>query len=170
MTHYDTVSTTTLLEAVLFLSHEPLSPEKLGIVCQAPLPEIRLALEKLKGDLEQEDRGLILLESEEGYQLGAKPQTAFCLERLFSEDDSEAPLSQAALETLSIIAFKQPVTKFDIQTVRGVNADSAIESLIKRGLIKVTGRKDTVGRPLIFETTPDFLRYFGLKDLTDLEE
>ena len=170
MNPHDTISTTALVEAVLFLSHEPVSTEKLGQICQAPLPEIKNALEKLKSALVLEERGLILLESEEGYQLGAKPETAFCLERLFSEEDGDAPLSQAALETLSIIAFKQPATKFEIQAIRGVNADRMIENLLKRGLIRVAGRKDAVGRPLLFETTPDFLLYFGLKNLEELQE
>ena len=161
---------TALLEAILFLTHEPISLEKLQQVCQISLPEVKSALEKLKHALEQEERGLVLLERDEGYQLGTKPETAFCLERLFTEEYSEAPLSHAALETLSVIAFKQPVTKFEIQTIRGVNVDRIIDNLLKRGLIKTAGRKDAVGRPHLYVTTPEFLHYFGLKDLEELKD
>jgi len=164
------VPVTALLEAVLFLTHEPISLEKLQQVCQLSLPEVKFALEKLRSALEQEERGLVLLERDEGYQLGTKPETAYYLERLFSEEYSEAPLSHAALETLSIIAFKQPVTKFEVQTIRGVNVDRIIENLLKRGLINISGRKEAVGRPLLYETTPEFLLYFGLKDLAELQD
>lgn len=163
------LATAALLEAALFLSHEPLSIEQLSQVCQVSVPEMKNALKKLKYALEREERGLILLERHEGYQLGTKPEAAVYLEKLFSEDWAEAPLSQAALETLSIIAFKQPVTKIEIETIRGVKVDGVLENLLKRRLIKVSGRKEGLGRPLLYVTTPEFLQYFGLKDLAELE-
>lgn len=164
------LSTKALLEAALFLSHEPLSIEQLSQVCQVSAPEVKSALEKLKHALEQGDRGLLLLERHEGYQLGTKPEAAAYLEKLFSEDYPDAPLSQAALETLSIIAFKQPITKIEIETIRGVKVDGVIEKLLKKRLIKVSGRKEGIGRPLLYATTPEFLRYFGLKDLAELKD
>jgi len=163
------LSTVALLEAALFLAHEPLSMEQLSQVCRISGLELEKALEKLKFALEQEDRGLVLLERSEGYQFGTKPEAAGYLENFFSEDYADAPLSQAALETLSIIAFKQPVTKVEIETIRGVNVDGVLENLLKRGLIKVSGRKASVGRPLLYNTTSEFLHYFGLKDLAELE-
>ena len=164
-----TLSTLALLEAVLFISHKPLSIEQLSQVCQVSSLEMKNTVRALKLVLEQEDRGLVLLERSEGYQLGTKPEAAGFLEKLFTEDYPEAPLSQAALETLSIIAFKQPVTKIEIEKIRGVNVDSVMENLLRRNLIKVGGRKEGIGRPLLYNTTPEFLRYFGLKDLTELK-
>lgn len=164
-----TLSTVALLEAVLFVSPKPLSIEQLSQVCEVSNLEMNNTVKKLKLLLEQEDRGLVLLERSEGYQLGTKPEAAGFLEKLFTEDYPEAPLSQAALETLSIIAFKQPVTKIEIEKIRGVNVDSVIENLLRRNLIKIGGRKEGIGRPLLYITTPEFLRYFGLKDLSELQ-
>jgi segregation and condensation protein B len=163
------LSTEALLEAALFLSQEPLSTEQLSQVCEGSIPEVKNALERLKHALEKDERGLTLLERHEGYQLGTKPEAAAYLEILFSEDRPEAPLSQAALETLSIVAFKQPVTKIEIETIRGVKVDGVLDNLTKRQLVKVSGRKEGIGRPLLYVTTPEFLRYFGLKNLAELE-
>ncbi len=164
------LSTVALLEAALFLAYAPLSMEQLRQVCRVSGLELKKALEELKLALEQEDRGLVLLERSEGYQFGTKPEVAGYLENFFSEEDyANAPLSQAALETLSIIAFKQPVTKVEIETIRGVNVDGILENLLKRELIKVSGRKAGVGRPLLYNTTSEFLHYFGLKDPAELE-
>ncbi|HHU76912.1 MAG TPA: SMC-Scp complex subunit ScpB [Firmicutes bacterium] len=164
------LSAEALLEAALFLSQEPLSIKQLALVCQAqPGREVRNVLERLGMALEKNDRGLTLLESAEGYQLGTKPGAAAHLEVLFSEDRPEAPLSQAALETLSIIAFRQPVTRIEIETIRGVKVDGVLDNLLKRQLIRVSGRKEGLGRPLLYVTTPEFLHYFGLKDLEELE-
>jgi len=164
------LSTMAILEAALFLSHEPLSLEKLRQVCEVTHQEIRESLEKIKMELEKEDRGLVLLETPQGYQLGTKPEAAAYIERMFFEEEySSAPLSRAALETLAIIALKQPVTRLEIENIRGVKADGVIDNLIKRGLIRVTGRREALGRPILYGITEDFLQYFGLKDLAELE-
>jgi len=161
---------TAILEAALFLSHEPLSLETLSRLCGTTPQKIKESLQWLKKELEKEERGLVLLETEQGYQLGTKPETAAFVERLFAEEEyPSAPLSRAALETLAIVALKQPVTRLEIEHIRGVKADGVIDNLIKRRLIRVTGRKETLGRPLLYGTTEEFLQYFGLKEDSELE-
>lgn len=163
--------TVAILEAALFLSSEPLSLKKLSYICEAPVDEIKKSLQKLKIELEKDERGLVLLETPQGYQLGTKPEIAAFVERIFAEEEySNAPLSQAALETLAIIAVKQPVTRLEIEHIRGVKVDGVIDNLLKRGLIRITGRKEALGRPILYGVTEDFLKYFGLKDLNELEE
>jgi segregation and condensation protein B len=165
------LSTMAILEAALFLSHEPLSLEKLRQVCETTPQEIRDSLEKIKEELEKDDRGLVLLEMPQGYQLGTKPEAAAYVEKLFAEEEyTRTSLSRAALETLAIIAMKQPVTRLEIENIRGVKADGVIDNLLKKGLVKVTGRKEVLGRPLLFGITEEFLQYFGLKDLAELED
>lgn len=163
------ISIAAVIEAALFLSSEPLSLAKMKKICEATEKEINNALKELKAELEEEKRGLVLLETPEGYQLGTKPEVAGYLEKLFDEDSSAVPLSQAALETLAIIACKQPVTRMEIENIRGVKAEGVIDNLLKRGLIQVSGRKEGLGRPFLYSTTDIFLQYFGLKDLTEIE-
>jgi segregation and condensation protein B len=158
-----------IIEAALFLSAEPLNLTKLSQICQVSVNETKDALNKMKLNLEDEDRGLVILETPGGFQLGTRPEAAAFLEKLFEEDYFSTPLSQAALETLAIIALKQPVTRVEIEKLRGVQAEGVIENLLKRGLIEIKGRKEGLGRPFIYEITNEFLQYFGLKDPQDLE-
>lgn len=164
-----TVTTTAIIEAALFLSHEPLSLEKLRQICGASLKKVKDSLQEIRADLSRNERGLVLLETLKGFQLGTKPETAAYLEKMFTEDQINTPLSQAALETLAIIASKQPVTRIEIENIRGVNTEGVIENLLKRGLIRIAGRKEGLGRPLLYEVTDEFLLYFGIKDLAELE-
>ncbi|NMB41548.1 MAG: SMC-Scp complex subunit ScpB [Firmicutes bacterium] len=160
-----------ILEAALFLSHEPLSLRKLSKLFKTTEQKIKDSLESYKEELKKEERGLVLLETEQGYQLGTKPEVAPFLEQLFIDEEYlSASLSQAALETLAIVALKQPVTKLEIENIRGVKTDGVIDNLVKRGLIKVLGRKETLGRPMIYGITENFLQYFGFKDRNELEK
>jgi len=158
-----------IIEAALFLSAEAISLEKLSQVCKISIQETKESINKMKLNLENEDRGLVLLETPTGFQLGTKPEAAAFVEVLFEEDYFSTPLSQAALETLAIIALKQPVTKVEIEKLRGVQADGVIENLLKRGLIEIKGRKEGLGRPFLYEITNEFIQYFGLKDPEELE-
>lgn len=158
-----------IIEAALFLSSEPLSLEKLSQICQVSVHEIKESLKKMKLNLENEERGLVLLETQGGFQLGTRPEAAAFVEKLFEEDYFSTPLSQAALETLAIIALKQPVTRVEIEKLRGVQAEGVIENLLKRGLIEIKGRKEGLGRPFLYEITDEFIQYFGLKDPKELE-
>ncbi len=158
-----------ILEAGLFVSSEPLSLDQLKKICEATEKEVLDALERMKANLQAQDRGLVLLETPEGYQLGTKPEVASSIEKMFEEEQLTSPLSQASLETLVIIATRQPVTRVEIESIRGVKADGVIDNLMKRGFIEITGRRESLGRPFLYRTTEEFLRYFGINNLAELE-
>lgn len=157
------------VEALLFLSEEAVKAEKMAQVLSVTTAEADAAVRELQGDLASSDRGLQVFETAGGYQMGTHPGLATILEKAFSEEVS-SNLSTAALEALAIIAYKQPVTRIEIESIRGVRSEHVLENLLKRKLIKITGRKDGPGRPLIYATTMDFLNYFGLKELGDLPQ
>jgi len=155
------------VEALLFLSEEPVKIDKLSIVLSISIDEAEALVGELKNDLASARRGLQIFEVAGGYQMGTLPELAPYIEKAFSEDVS-SNLSTAALEALAIIAYKQPVTRIEIESIRGVRSEHVLENLLKRKLIKISGRKEGPGRPLLYNTTPDFLKYFGLKELSDL--
>lgn len=156
-----------LLEAVLFVAEEPLPADKIAEITGAAVREVRSCLEILQQEYQASDRGLQVMNIARGYQLATKPEAASVVEKL-SREENRYTLSQAALETLGIIAYRQPVTRIDIEVVRGVKADGVLDTLLKRRFIRVAGRKDVPGRPILYGTTREFLRYFGLKDLSEL--
>jgi len=156
-----------LIEALLFLSEEPVKADRIAMMLSiSPDDAARLAGE-LRQELNDADRGLQIIETAGGFQLGTRPELAPYLEKAFSEDVS-SNLTAAALEALAIIAYKQPVTRIEIESIRGVRCEHVLDNLIKRKLIKISGRKEGPGRPLLYSTTPDFLKYFGLMDLNEL--
>lgn len=164
------VSLAALLEAVLFLSNEPLTVKKLQGICDVGEQEIVSCLESMSLSLVNEERGLMLLDTAAGFRLGTKPELAAFLEKLWEEEQHVSPvLSRAALEALAIIAVKQPVTRIEIEKIRGVSAEKVLDNLLKRGLIKISGRKEGLGRPHLYVTTELFLEYFGLKDPGEVE-
>jgi segregation and condensation protein B len=156
-----------LVEALLFLAEEPLPPDKIGEIIGVETKEVREALALLQQEYASEERGLQVMEIAKGYQLGTKPELAPIVEKLFKGEKSYT-LSQAALETLAIIAYRQPVTRVDMEAVRGVKVDGVVDTLLKRRFIRTVGRKDAPGRPILYSTTREFLKYFGLKDLSEL--
>ncbi len=156
-----------IIEALLFLSEEPVSDDKISLVLSVPSDEAVMLVRELQNKLKADERGLQVYEIAGGYQMGTLPELATHLEKAFSEDVS-SNLSAAALEALAIIAYKQAVTRIEIESIRGVRSEHVIENLIKRKLIRVSGRKEGPGRPLLYCTAPDFLKYFGLKELGDL--
>jgi segregation and condensation protein B len=121
----------------------------------------------LNNSYEESGRSFHIIEIAGGYQFATKPDAAIYVARLY-KDRSRRRLSGAALETLSIVAYKQPVSKSDIENIRGVNCDEVIKSLLEKNLITITGRAESVGRPLLYGTTQDFLRHFGLGSMRDL--
>ena len=121
----------------------------------------------LNNTYEESGRTFRIIEIAGGYQFATRPDVAAYVSRLY-KDRSRRRLSGAALETLSIIAYKQPVSKSDIENIRGVNCDEVIKSLLEKNLITITGRAESVGRPLLYGTTQDFLRHFGLGSMRDL--
>lgn len=156
-----------VIEALLFLSEEPVKADKLAAVLAISSSEIDSLVAELRKDFMESNRGLQIYETAGGYQMGTLPELATYLEKAFSEDVS-SNLSTAALEALAIIAYKQPVTRIEIESIRGVRSEHVLDNLLKRRLIKISGRKEGPGRPLLYSTTPDFLKYFGLKGLDEL--
>lgn len=161
------------LEALLFSAGEPLSPEDiLSVLSESVAPEITLsqlddALETLREYLADEDRTFQLQLTGGGWQLLTKPAYYPTLSKFFKQQSGKR-LSKAALETLSIVAYRQPVTRADVEAVRGVGSDYAINKLLERELITITGRDQGPGRPLLYATSPQFMDYFGLADISDL--
>ncbi len=163
------ISLVALLEAALFLSNEPLTLHKLQKISGFAEQEVIHALEVLSCSLKERNRGLLLISTSTGYNLGTKPELAAHLDKLWDEEQISPVLSQAALETLAIIAVKQPVTRIEIEKIRGVNVDGVIENLLKRDLIKISGRREGLGRPHLYATTELFLQYFALQAPEELE-
>lgn len=156
------------LEALLFASGDPLSVDKLAKILEIDELQVVKLITELRVDLQQLQRGLTIVEVAGGYQLCTKADLAVFVDRLGGNQD--AKLTTAAMETLAIIAFRQPVTRQEIEQIRGVNVDKLVSQLVDRRLIKEMGRKETVGRPILYGTTTEFLQSFGLKDLSDLPD
>lgn len=157
------------LEALLFASEKPLVLSEIKHAFDVALtePDILTALNGLKVEYESTDRGFKLFEIAGGYQLVSDPRFADTLKK-FYQSRIKKRLTQAALETLSVIAYRQPVTRADVEFIRGVNIDGALKSLLEKNLVKVAGRKEAPGRPMLYWTTKEFLEHFGLKSLEDL--
>lgn len=156
-----------VLEGLLFASGDPLPLQKLADVLEVDKKTLRLILSNMSVSLKNSKRGILLRELDGCYQLCTRPEHSLYIQRLVEPRHKQA-LSQAAFETLSIVAYNQPVTRARIEIVRGVNSDSAISRLIERNLIREAGRLDLPGRPMVYETTEEFLRSFGFKSIKDL--
>jgi segregation and condensation protein B len=162
------VRTKGIVEALLFASDSPLSPDRLReVVGDVTDDEIAEIIESLRADYRETGRAFDIFRLEGGYQVLSRGEYAEWVEQLFVER-RKAKLSRASLETLAIIAYKQPIVKTEIEMIRGVNADGVIRTLMERNLVTITGRAEGVGRPLLYGTTEQFLNYFGLNELTDL--
>jgi segregation and condensation protein B len=155
------------LEAVLFTSDDPLPLNKLKDVVDAKADEVKEALAQLKADYDATGRAFALEEIAGGYQLLTRPQHADIIAKL-KKAKADRKLSAAALETLAIIAYKQPIKRVDLEAIRGAASSELIRALMERNLVKIAGREDVPGSPLQYGTTKDFLDTFGLKALEDL--
>lgn len=153
------------LESLLFVADGPVPLQRLAEAADASPALAQEALEHLRTRLV--GGGLLLQAVAGGYQLATRPEHAEIVRRFLQREHGEK-LSKGALETLAVIAYRQPVTRGDIEAVRGGNSDWHIERLLERKLIRAVGRRSTPGRPVLFGTTELFLRYFGLNDLTEL--
>lgn len=154
-----------IIEALIFASDDPLSAQRLAELLELDLTSIPALVERIQK--RHEDGGLLIREVGGGYQFVTKPEFAPWIEKL-GRPVVHAPLTQASTETLAIIAYRQPVTKAEIEDIRGVRSDSAVNNLLERGLICELGRKDAPGRPILYGVTDKFLVHFGLKSLDDL--
>ena len=153
-----------ILEAVLFVADAPIEVAALARTVNAPRGEVERKLDELTEQLR--DRGVRVQRTGELVQLASAPNTAPWVERFLGLE--HPPLTNASLETLAIIAYRQPMTRAGIESVRGVDCDAPIRTLMARGLIEEIGRAETVGRPTLFGTTVKFLEYFGLEKPDDL--
>jgi segregation and condensation protein B len=156
-----------IVEALVFASPEPITQKQLfKILDTEPKEDVQAALVELARRY-QRSGGLQLVEVAGGYQIVTRPELHEWVRRLFHERTTQK-LSVQSLETLAVIAYKQPVTAMEIAEIRGVNTSGVIGTLLERGLVKISGRKQVVGRPFLYATTKEFLIRFGLNDLTDL--
>ena len=159
------LSLTALLEAILFVSPEPLSPNQIGSLLDVTPRVVKNAIDEL--DELYKDRGIRLQHHNGKIQITSAPEAASVIESML-ELETTSTLSQAALETLSIIAYQQPITRPQIDSIRGVNSDSVLQTLLSKGLIDDVGRTEGPGRPILYSTTADFLKYFGLASYEEL--
>jgi segregation and condensation protein B len=155
------------LEALLFASSEPVPVEELTRLLGVEPPVMEAALEALRRDYAEPKRGFMLDYVAGGVRLVSKPDHAQLVSELLRPVRGSG-LSQAALETMAIVAYRQPVTRADVEAVRGVRAESALNSLMERDLIQEAGRKEAPGRPILYKTTSRFLVEFGLQDIGEL--
>lgn len=156
-----------IVEALIFVADEPISIKNLADVLEEEKEAIESAIEELKQEYERREGGLQLREIAGGWQISTRAEFHEEI-RAFLKTRPSAKLSLAALETLAVIAYKQPVTVPEILEIRGVQSASAIKTLLDKKLITAKGRKETVGRPMQYGTSKDFMLQFGLKDLSEL--
>jgi segregation and condensation protein B len=156
-----------IVEALIFASPEPVTLKMLfKLLADEPQEDVVAAVEALRADYEQRP-GLQCVEVAGGFQIVTRPELHEWVRRLFHERSTQK-LTVQALETLAVIAYKQPITALEISEVRGVNTSGVLATLLERHLIKIVGRKNVVGRPFLYATTKEFLIRFGLRDLGDL--
>lgn len=156
-----------IIELLIFSSGEPINISSIKEITGFPEDEIKLLLDELIMEYEARNGGIVIKEIAGGYQMITNPQYAGWVKKI-KKNINQVRLSMAALETLAIIAYKQPIIKAEIEQIRGVNSDGAIKTLLERRLIRIVGEKEAPGRPFLYGTTKEFLEYFGLKDLTEL--
>lgn len=157
-----------VIEALLFASEKPLNLEQIrGALDNLASDEVRKCIDELKVEYENNNRGVRIVEIAGGFQMITSPVYATFLKKLYKHHRAEK-LSSPALETLAIIAYKQPVTKLEIESIRNVNPDGMMQGLLEKDLVRVAGRKKAPGRPKVYATTRRFLEHFGLKSLEEL--
>ena len=155
-----------IVEAILFAASEPISVKQFqAVLLGLDARTLRKVLDALREDYQEMERSFYLVEIANGYQICTRPQYAAWIQKFYTQQ-VRVTLSPSALETLAIVAYKQPVTRADVAAIRGVNSDSVLNSLVEKGLVSIAGRK--AGRSLLFSTTDAFLQQFGLKDASEL--
>ena len=157
-----------VIEALIFVSGKPINLEQIKkVVSCADAASLRKVIEELMSEYVTSNRGMRIVEVAGGFQMISAPNFAIFLKKLF-KDRSPEKLSKPALESLAIIAYKQPLTRSQIESLRNVNVDGVMKSLLEKNLIRICGRKKIPGRPFVYGTTREFLEHFGLKSLEDL--
>lgn len=156
-----------IVEAMLFTWGEPLDIKDMASILEIDKKVLTKAIDEMIDEFDYNFRGLKIIKMNSSYQMVTRPEHYQWVKKLYNDDTSKN-LSNAALETLSIIAYRQPIIKSDIEAIRGVRCDRSIETLIDRGLVQEVGRLEKVGRPIIYGTTDIFLRSFGLENIEEL--
>lgn len=158
-----------IVEALLMCANEPLTAREIANILGADVSatEVELSIRQLNAEYDASGRAFAIKAIANGYQIMTLPQYAPWVKKMVSREKQRL-LSKAALETLAIIAYRQPITKVEIEEIRGVQADGVLKALLDKDLIKVAGKKDVPGRPLLYVTTDTFLNYFCLKDISEL--
>ena len=157
------------IEGILFAAGEPVKTAKLAAVLEIEIEAVEEAISLLKYDYDTNQRGFMIIDIDDGYQICSRPEYYAYIQDILGEQRRQA-LSNAAMEALAIIAYKQPITRGQVEYIRGVNSDSAVNRLVERGLVEECGRLDAPGRPVLYRTTQGFLRCFGLSSPKDLPE
>ena len=164
----DTSQAKSIIEAVIFAANEPVSVEQLArLLDELDGDTVAQLIYELQKEYDATGRSFQIVEIANGFQICTRDQYADWIRKFYTTELSSR-LTVSALEALAIIAYKQPVTRAEVEEVRGVNSDSVIRTLMERNLVKVIGRKQAPGRPMIYGTTTDFLMHFGLRDLSEL--
>jgi len=157
-----------VVECLIFSAESPLKPAQLAEIVEVERPLVHAALDELRNRYAAAGGGIELAEVAEGFQFRTRPEFSFWIRR--SQKKKAFRLSRAALEILAIVAYRQPVTRGDMERVRGVDCDGALRTLLEKGLLRICGRKDAPGRPLLYGTSPYFLEAFGLRKLDELPD
>jgi segregation and condensation protein B len=157
-----------ILEAIVYITDEPLSAQQMAAALGSPLDKVKRLLDELVEEYAKPDRGLSVREVAGGYKMATKAEHHEAVRAFVKKLTPPLKLSLAALETLSVVAYKQPVTAPEIMEIRGVQGAGVLKTLLDRKLIAESGRKNVIGKPILYKTTKDFLVQFGLKDLSEL--
>ena len=158
-----------IIKALLFAWGDPLDIKTISDICELDIEEIERAIEELRSEMDSSNDGLKIIRMNSSYQIISRDIYFDYVKKLLSEKPKNN-LSNASIETLSIIAYKQPVTKMQIEKIRSVKSDGPVNTLLDRGLIEEVGRLDTPGKPILYGTSDIFLRSFGIEDLSELPD
>jgi len=156
-----------IIESILFMSGETMTLDSLRTIIEVDKYNTERLVRELINEYTLRNGGLLILEVAEGFQMATSPACSPWVRKLLATSVPKK-LSQSSLETMAIIAYKQPIIKAEIEAIRGVNSDGVVKTLLEKKLVKILGRKEAPGRPLLYGTTSEFLQYFGLKDLSEL--
>ena len=163
----DTSEAKSIIEAILFAADRPISPIQFAGLLEMDVTTAEDILLQIQREYDETGRSFQVIEIANGFQICTRDEYASWIKKFYTIEVSSR-LSVSSLEALAIVAYKQPVTRAEIEEIRGVNSDSVIRTLLEKNLIRVIGRKEALGRPLVYGTTTDFLIHFGLRDLSEL--
>ncbi|WP_102400838.1 SMC-Scp complex subunit ScpB [Haloimpatiens massiliensis] len=158
-----------IVESLLFVSGEPMKSKYIASILEYSKEKIEDFMQEMIESYGDDSRGIKIIKIDDSYQIVTKPENSVYIQKLLNVNVRQS-LSQAALETLAIIAYKQPITRIEIEEIRGVKCDKAVVNLVEKGLVKECGRKEVPGRPILYATSDTFLKHFGLESLGDMPD